>query len=70
QHKKTAKDKNLIMSDPDHYSSHDFGFDVIPAMLKRRRKIFIYNFNDNFIPGDNKSEKKIKEAIIKKVHGK
>lgn len=57
QHKKTAKDRNLIMSDPDHYSSHDFGFDVIPAMLKRRRKIFIYNFNDNFIPGDNKNEK-------------
>lgn len=57
EHKKTVKNKNLILEDPKHYSSHDFGFDVIPAMLKRGRNIYVYNFNDNFIPGAGKNEK-------------
>ncbi|MDD3777196.1 MAG: sugar phosphate nucleotidyltransferase [Actinomycetota bacterium] len=33
------------------FSSLDFGFDVIPQMLKSRRKIYVYNFNLNKIPG-------------------
>ncbi|MHB1274306.1 MAG: sugar phosphate nucleotidyltransferase [Candidatus Humimicrobiaceae bacterium] len=55
--KRTSSDRNLIKSDAEHYSSHDFGFDVIPAMLNRGRKIYVYNFNDNVIIGENKNEK-------------
>jgi len=55
--KKTTYDRELIKSDPEHYSSHDFGFDVIPAMLNRGRKIYVYNFNDNVIIGETKTEK-------------
>lgn len=57
QHKKTSKDKTLIASDPDSYSSHDFGFDVIPAMLKRGRAIYVYNFDENTIIGAGHKEK-------------
>ncbi len=56
QYKQTTTDKNLIMSDPKHYSSHDFGFDVIPEMIRRGRKIYIYNFNDNYISRSGKNE--------------
>lgn len=55
--KKTSYDRNVIKSDPDHYSSHDFGYDVISAMLNIGRKIYVYNFNDNVITGENKNEK-------------
>jgi glucose-1-phosphate adenylyltransferase len=57
QHKKTTLDNKLITSDPEHYSSHDFGYDVIPSMLRRSRNIYIYNFNDNIILGAGKNEK-------------
>jgi len=57
QYKNSTKDKQLISSDPDTYSSHDFGFDVIPAMLKRKRNIYIYNFNENTIIGAGNKEK-------------
>ncbi|MCL4377367.1 MAG: sugar phosphate nucleotidyltransferase [Actinobacteria bacterium] len=57
QHKKFSGNKETIILDPDHYSSHDFGYDVIPAMLKRRRNIFCYNFNDNIILGSKKNER-------------
>jgi glucose-1-phosphate adenylyltransferase len=57
QHKKTTMDKKLITSDPEHYSSHDFGYDVIPSMLRRNRNIYVYNFNDNIILGADKNEK-------------
>ncbi len=57
QYKKTTEDKKLIMQDPEHYSSHDFGYDIIPAMLRRKRKIYVYDFNSNTIIGSNKKEK-------------
>ncbi|MDD3520551.1 MAG: sugar phosphate nucleotidyltransferase [Actinomycetota bacterium] len=57
QHKETQRDKSKIAENPDKYSSHDFGFDVIPAMLKRGRKIYVYNFNDNYIISTDKHEK-------------
>ncbi len=57
QHKETQRDKSIILQNPDRYSSHDFGFDVIPAMLKRGRKIYVYNFNENYIISTNKHEK-------------
>ncbi len=57
QYKKTTQDKELLKKDPEHYSSHDFGYDIIPAMLRRGRNIYVYNFDDNTIIGDNKREK-------------
>jgi glucose-1-phosphate adenylyltransferase len=33
-------------------SSHDFGKDVIPSLLAAGRKLYVYDFNDNLIPGE------------------
>ncbi len=49
QRKETQNDKRVVATDPARYSSHDFGFDIIPAMLQRGRKIYVYNFDDNYI---------------------
>lgn len=38
-------------------SKHDFGKNVIPALLEEGKKIFIYNFNDNCFAGMSESEK-------------
>ena len=50
-------DKELIASDPKHYLSNDFGYDVIPSILRRSRNIYAYNFNDNIILSADKNEK-------------
>ena len=57
QYKKTSSDKQQIISDREHFSSHDFGFDIIPSMLLRERSIYVYNFNDNYIIGAEQNEK-------------
>jgi glucose-1-phosphate adenylyltransferase len=33
-------------------SSHDFGKDVIPAMVAADRRAFVYDFNTNHVPGE------------------
>lgn len=38
-------------------SRHDFGKNVIPALLEENKNIFVYNFNDNKFPGMTDSEK-------------
>lgn len=38
-------------------SSHDFGKNVIPMLLKDNKKIYIYNFNDNSFPGMSDTER-------------
>lgn len=38
-------------------SRHDFGKNVIPALLEEGKKIFVYDFNSNKFPGINDSEK-------------
>lgn len=38
-------------------SKHDFGKNVIPALLEEKKKIFIYNFNENCPPGMAESER-------------
>ncbi len=38
-------------------SSHDFGKNVIPMLLKEGKRIFIYNFAENHFPGMTKKEK-------------
>lgn len=55
--KETAKEKEIAQQHPDHFSTHDFGFDVIPAMLREGRRIFVYNFLDNIIEGMNPEER-------------
>lgn len=49
---------NAIFKDAGlHSSSHDFGKNVIPTMLKEGKNIYIYNFNENYFPGMTSSEK-------------
>ena len=38
-------------------SSHDFGKNVIPMLLRDGKKIYIYNFNDNSFPGMTDTER-------------
>ena len=38
-------------------SSHDFGKNVIPMMLKEGKHIYVYNFNDNCFPGMTDTER-------------
>jgi len=38
-------------------SSHDFGKNIIPTLLKNGEKIHVYNFNENRVPGMTDSEK-------------
>jgi len=38
-------------------SSHDFGKNIIPNLLKEGKQIFVYNFNENHFPGMTDSEK-------------
>ena len=38
-------------------SSHDFGKNVIPMLLREGKKIYIYNFNDNSFPGMTDTER-------------
>ncbi len=47
----TSDDKESILANPERFSSHDFGFDIIPSMLKDGRKIMVYNFLENSVPG-------------------
>ncbi len=56
QRKETNNDKAAVAADPHRFSSHDFGFDIIPAMLNRGRKIYVYNFDDNFILSSDKNK--------------
>lgn len=47
-----------LFEDADNgISSHDFGKNVIPNLLKDGKKIYIYNFNENHFPGMTDSEK-------------
>lgn len=39
--------KDLVLGDPDSYTSGDFGFNIIPMMLRQGKKIKMYNFKDN-----------------------
>ena len=38
-------------------SSHDFGKDIIPQMVKDRRKVIIYDFSTNKVPGESADAK-------------
>ncbi|MBN2458753.1 glucose-1-phosphate adenylyltransferase [Candidatus Woesearchaeota archaeon] len=55
--KDTTRDKEVAQHHPDNLSTHDFGFDVIPAMLRDGKKILVYNFLDNIIEGMSPEER-------------
>ena len=54
--------KNILLEALDRdeeikESSHDFGKNVIPMLLKDGKNIYIYNFNDNSFPGMTDTER-------------
>ena len=54
--------KNILLDALDRdeeikESSHDFGKNVIPMLLKDGKNIYIYNFNDNSFPGMTDTER-------------
>ena len=38
-------------------TNHDFGKNVIPSLLSEGKRIFVYNFNENYFTGMSESEK-------------
>lgn len=49
--------RSRVFEYPERYSTHDFGFDVIPAMLRGGRKIMAYDFKERLVPGAVENEK-------------
>ena len=47
----------LLKDDKAKASSHDFGKNVIPSLLKEGKNIYIYNFSENTFPGMSEAEK-------------
>ena len=56
--KKTVKSKNETIGNEDLFSTHDFGNDIIPAMVRSGRNVFAYNFAENEIPGLGEEERR------------
>ena len=49
---------NSISQDAEYPKSHhDFGKNIIPTLLKNGENIYVYNFNENLVPGMAVSEK-------------
>jgi glucose-1-phosphate adenylyltransferase len=51
------KKKHLGIEQPGKYSGHDFGMNVIPAMLRRGRRIYAYDFRSQLVPGAVENER-------------
>ena len=49
--------KNQIDADPDKYSAHDFGYNVLPTALRHERRIYVYNFQEKGVPGGEERER-------------
>ena len=49
--------EELILDSKVQDSAHDFGKNIIPNMMKKGKKIFVYNFGTNEFPGMSKDEK-------------
>lgn len=55
-------DKDILMNaisqdSKKDFSNHDFGKNIIPTMLKEKKSIYVYNFNENSFAGMSESEK-------------
>lgn len=55
--KEFTSEEDVIKSNPDNFSRYDFGFDIIPAMLREKKEVFAYDFSTNFVPGQQEHEK-------------
>ncbi len=51
------EDRSKIIAYPDKYTSNDFGFDIIPMMLREGYAIFVYDFATNIVPGASERER-------------
>lgn len=49
--KEFTNDPKAIVENPEHFTKHDFGLDIIPSMLREKKRIMVYNFAENSIRG-------------------
>lgn len=54
---KVTAGKIEVAEQPLRLSSHDFGYDIIPSMMRKGRNVFVYNFMDNKVEGARDSER-------------
>jgi glucose-1-phosphate adenylyltransferase len=55
--KEFSEDPETVREDPEHFSKHDFGFDIIPAFMREGKRVFAYNFTENSVPGMRENER-------------
>lgn len=55
--KEFTLEEDVIKSNPDNFSKYDFGFDLIPAMLREGKELFAYDFSTNSVPRQQEHEK-------------
>ena len=55
--KEFSGDPETVREDPEHFSKHDFGFDIIPAFMREGKRVFAYNFAENSVPGMRENER-------------
>lgn len=59
---KTEPDKKKIAEDPENLSTHDFGYDIIPDLLRAEMDVFIHDMTTINIPyWDRGTDKFVKE---------
>ena len=53
----TKKLMEVLLEGKKLYENLDFAKHVIPMMLSHNDRVFVYNFNDNLVPGTNEEER-------------
>ena len=53
----TKKLMEVLLEGKKLYENLDFAKHVIPMMLAHNDRVFVYNFNDNLVPGTNEEER-------------
>jgi glucose-1-phosphate adenylyltransferase len=54
--KEYTREEDEIKNNPDKFSRYDFGYDLIPAMLREGKSLFAYDFSTNSVPGQQEHE--------------
>jgi len=62
-------DKKKIVEDHKRFSSHDFGYDIIPALLGAEIPVFAYDFTTNNIPYRERVSNERKEQMPEAERG-
>jgi glucose-1-phosphate adenylyltransferase len=56
--KQATHDTKKVLEDPHTYSKNDFGFDIIPSILRnQRRKVYAYDFSHDLVQGATEAER-------------